>query len=309
MPEFSIVIPVFNRERVLARALNSCLDQQYADFEVVVVDDGSTDASVSVAQSFNRPRVKLVRHQVNRGHGAARNTGVQAASGDWIVSLDSDDELLPQALSRMSEAARRAGDAVGRMGFMFKRDDGRVSPLPPLCDEILDYANFLAWQEERVLFDFLTCTRRETFDSVRWEERVWGSYTLYHLDFALRFRTLFSSEVLAMVHTESEDRLSWRRRKPSNALSAAAQLGEEMDQLLSRHGEGLRRFAPRTLQKYQRLRASYHFLVGATWPGVKQAVRCLRQTPLSLGPWLLLFLGLAGPRFFAEVRSWKAPPT
>ena len=139
MPEFSVVIAVHNRERLVVRALRSCLAQQGADFEVIVVNNGSTDGSAAV-ESLRSPRVKLVRHGANRGQAAARNTGVNAASGEWVVMLDSYDELLPGALSRMSRTAREKGAEVERLGFMYRRDDGGVSPVPALRDEVLDCA-------------------------------------------------------------------------------------------------------------------------------------------------------------------------
>src|SRR6267378_3691627 len=101
-PLLSIVLPVYNRERMLKRAIESCLAQDFADFELIVVDDGSTDRSVSVAEAYRDPRISVVRHPVNRGVGPARNTGVDAAGGEWIVCLDSDDELLPVGLSAMA---------------------------------------------------------------------------------------------------------------------------------------------------------------------------------------------------------------
>jgi glycosyltransferase involved in cell wall biosynthesis len=309
VPEFSIVIPVFNRERLVGRALRSCVDQQETAFEVIVVDDGSTDASVAVIESFLSPRVKLVRHAANRGLAAARNTGIDVASGEWIVLVDSDDELLPGALSRMSEIAREAGAEVERMGFNYRRDDGRVSPFPPLRDEVLDYTGHLRWLEDRVFFDFLSCTRRFTYDSVRWREWNRAGYLLYPLDFALRYRTLFSRETLGLVHSDADNRLSRQKRKSANAFQAAVELGEEMDLILSRHGEGLRQLAPSTFQRFQRVRASYHFLTGSVRAGVEQSIRCLRASPLSVEVWLILFLGLASRRLFARVRSWRPPPT
>src|ERR1039458_5800762 len=102
-PYFSIVIPVFNREQEVQRALSSCLVQDFQAFEVVVVDDASTDNSATVVEGLQDQRVRLIRHAKNRGVCPARNTGVQAAAGEWIVFLDSDDELLPGCLKRCFE--------------------------------------------------------------------------------------------------------------------------------------------------------------------------------------------------------------
>lgn len=88
----SVVIPLYNKEPIIKKTLNSVLSQDYSDFEVVVVDDGSTDNSVAIVESIAGPRIRLIK-QENGGPSKARNTGVKNAKGDWIVFLDADDEL------------------------------------------------------------------------------------------------------------------------------------------------------------------------------------------------------------------------
>src|SRR5205807_559274 len=141
----------------------------------------------------------------------ARRTGVESASGEWIMFLDSDDELLPGALSRIREEIDRHGN-VERVAFMYRRDDGWLSPQPPLRDEVLDYPSYVASLEGRRLYDFICCTRRFTFDTVNWDQRRWGDHCLYHLDFAQSFRTFFCSDAVAQVHTDAPGRLSKKRR-------------------------------------------------------------------------------------------------
>lgn len=94
----SVVIPLYNKEASIAQSLRSVLSQSHDDFEVVIVDDGSTDRSVSIVESVHDSRVRLFR-QENGGPSKARNTGVKHARGEWIVFLDADDELLPGALA------------------------------------------------------------------------------------------------------------------------------------------------------------------------------------------------------------------
>jgi hypothetical protein len=308
--DLSVVIPVYNRERQIQRALESCLSQDHGSFEVVVVDDGSTDGSADAIETCSDPRVRLVRLELNRGQGAARNAGIRTAAGDWIISLDSDDELLPGALSCIHEKIRHAAGHVERVAFQFRRDDGRISPLPAtLKDEVLDYAAYIRWLEGRRIYDFLPCTRRCTFEAVQWPESRWSDHCLYNLDFAKRYRTLFCAETLALVHTDAGNRLSFVRRGSQNALDAAADLGAEMDVVLTRHGEGLREHAPVTYAMYQRMRAAHHFLAGESGAGFRQILRCLRATPGLPDAWLILALGLTSRRLFAAVRARRAPAT
>jgi glycosyltransferase involved in cell wall biosynthesis len=99
---FSVVIPTHNRAVLLREALESVFAQQFGDFEVIVVDDGSTDDTELITRSFGKS-VRLVK-QENRGPGAARNTGIHGASGDYIVFLDSDDIWFPWTLATHAQA-------------------------------------------------------------------------------------------------------------------------------------------------------------------------------------------------------------
>lgn len=93
----SVIIPLYNKEPIIARCLQSVLSQDYEDFEVIVVNDGSTDKSADIVRSFNDKRITLVE-QENGGPSKARNTGVRNSKGEWIVFLDADDEFMKDAL-------------------------------------------------------------------------------------------------------------------------------------------------------------------------------------------------------------------
>jgi glycosyltransferase involved in cell wall biosynthesis len=92
-------MPAYNRADVIARAIDSVLAQDLADFELIVVDDGSSDGTVEVVRGYDDPRVRLVELGRNRGSNAARNEGIRSASAPLIAFLDSDDAFLPHKLS------------------------------------------------------------------------------------------------------------------------------------------------------------------------------------------------------------------
>lgn len=92
----SVIIPVYNGERFLSAALDSVFAQDYRPIEVIVVDDGSTDQSVEIVSNYTE--VHYI-HQANQGPGAARNTGIAAARGEFFAFLDADDIWLPKKLS------------------------------------------------------------------------------------------------------------------------------------------------------------------------------------------------------------------
>ena len=102
-PYFSIIIPVYNRETFLKKTITSVLEQIFEDFEVICIDDGSTDNSLKMLTTFQNKdsRVKLISFDKNRGRCIARNYGMSAASGKWICFLDSDDYYLENHLSTL----------------------------------------------------------------------------------------------------------------------------------------------------------------------------------------------------------------
>ena len=101
----SVVIPLYNKEPIIEKSLRSVLSQDYDDFEVVVVNDGSTDRSAEIVKGIDDPHIRLIE-QENGGPSKARNTGVKNAQGEWIVFLDADDEFLSGALSYFDSLIR-----------------------------------------------------------------------------------------------------------------------------------------------------------------------------------------------------------
>ncbi len=97
VPAVSVVIPLYNKGPYIARALNSVLAQTFQDFEVIVVDDGSTDDGAEVVRGFDDPRIRLIQ-QENQGVSAARNRGIEAARAEMIAFLDADDEWMAEFL-------------------------------------------------------------------------------------------------------------------------------------------------------------------------------------------------------------------
>ena len=105
----SVVIPTHNRRELLGMTLASVLAQRGADFEVIVVDDGSTDATSRFLDELGDERVRVLRNQPGRGVSAARNRGITAAHGEWIAFCDDDDLWAPDKLAAQLAAAREAG--------------------------------------------------------------------------------------------------------------------------------------------------------------------------------------------------------
>lgn len=115
MPIVSVVIPTRNRAELLTRAIKSVLAQSFSDWELVVIDDASTDhtQNVLIGYATADSRIKIRRCSVPNGAAAARNIGIEAARGDYVAFLDDDDEWLPDKLERQLEWFRSVSHEVG----------------------------------------------------------------------------------------------------------------------------------------------------------------------------------------------------
>ena len=116
MPLVTVLMPAWNRERFVREAVDSVLAQTFADFELLVIDDGSTDATAAIVAAVVDPRVRCLR-EPHRGIGAAMNAGLRAARGRYVARLDSDDVWLPELLATqvaILEARPEAGVAYAR---------------------------------------------------------------------------------------------------------------------------------------------------------------------------------------------------
>lgn len=124
----SVVIPLYNKEKQIARTLRSVLAQTYQDFEVVIVDDGSTDGSAGEVGKFSDPRIRLVS-QKNAGVSAARNRGIEEARGEHVAFLDADDEWKADYLATQHSLAEKyPGCDVFATDYEFCDVKGRTTP-------------------------------------------------------------------------------------------------------------------------------------------------------------------------------------
>ena len=164
-PRFSVLIPLYNKAAYIRGALQSVMAQTFADFEVVVVDDGSTDGGANIVESFRDPRVRLVR-QANAGVSVARNTAIEQARGDWVVFLDADDWQHPCFLASLQTVQQQHPDVhCVATRYVEFRDEGGAAPAgwdlpagPPPVERIDDLA--ARWMRGASLFTGSVAVRR-----------------------------------------------------------------------------------------------------------------------------------------------------
>ena len=130
----SVIIPAYNTEQYIAKAISSALEQTLKNIEVIVVDDCSTDNTVEVVESFDDPRLKLIKNPTNLGAGGARNNAIKAAQGKWIAVLDSDDWYAPQRLETLvSIAEQKNADFIADNSYLI--EDGVSTPWSTIISE------------------------------------------------------------------------------------------------------------------------------------------------------------------------------
>lgn len=169
-PAISVLLTAYNRERLVADAIRSVLDQSFADFELVIVDDGSNDRTLEVASSFNDARISIVRHEINRGIPAARNSALDHAAGKFVAWLDSDDIARPNRLAEQLEfldanpTVAMVGSCAGKIDIRGVRRRG--IRIPPFSHE-----DILAWQLFRSPFQQSSLMgRAETLKRYRYRQ-------------------------------------------------------------------------------------------------------------------------------------------
>jgi glycosyltransferase involved in cell wall biosynthesis len=302
--QFSIVIPVLNRAGMILRAVESCLRQDFDSFEVLVVDDGSTDGTAEVVEALGDARVKVLRHPTNQGVCAARNTGIDVARGRWCVFLDSDFQLLDGALSRLSRRCDQAPADVGNLATICTWDHGPDTPSPtPDGDLLLDYEGYLRFCEGLAVSEWFNCIRREVFDAIRYPSgRAYEGG--FHLGLAKRYRFLLASERVVKIYTDARDRVTIA--PPAAAMKRmlrdAHDSAEDAEQVLAAHGEALARCAPKLRAAYVESAMLHHLLAGER----RAALRWVPSlAPARRGVTLAatLALGMVGPLPLAWTRA------
>lgn len=202
MPKFSVVISVFNKEKYIADTLKSVLAQTFTDFEVVILNDGSTDNSEAEILKFNDPRIRYFSKE-NRGASAARNFTIQQAEANYIALMDADDYWYPFYLEEQNrllnefpyESIFATATEIKRNKKTFQNsysiqtiENGAI---------VVDY--FEASQLDSVLLSISTVLKKSVFENVGWYDPKIksGEDTDLYVRIGLKYKVVFSPKVCA----------------------------------------------------------------------------------------------------------------
>ena len=233
-PRVSVILPVHNRADVLRRAIGSALEQELRDFELIVIDDGSTDASADIAESFEDDRIRVIRLGRNRGGNVARNEGIRAAQSPLIAFLDSDDRYLPRKLAWVvGEFERRPGLELLVDSFIKVQPPGaskaEVVRNNPRIDERELFRTALFTRRLWKATPAITVTREAALRAGLFDETL---RRLQDFDFLIR--------VSEFAYCVSTDEVLWVKYWDANAISAQDNMIPANVELVRRHPEYLR---------------------------------------------------------------------
>ncbi len=294
MPTFTIVIPTFNRVSGLPHVLESVLSQTFTDFEVVVVDDGSSDGTPELLQHLSDPRVRHVR-QPNAGGCAARNNGAASSRGRFLIFLDDDDHALPGWLSALANELQDPACAVVSCGAVQADLETRTTSVSVPRDMGRAFDSYRA-----LLISGTFAVRRDAFDAA-------GGYTSGlpagpHQELALRLLPLCTERGWSVLAVDEPYVRVNRRPAEQRWRNHPQALYQAATYVLERHGERLSR-SPVDLSKKCSIAAVSAARLGRYRDARRLFVEAIRANPRQLKNYGRALLTLAPP---AAERVWRS---
>lgn len=306
-PVFSVVIPTYNRKSLVSRAIRSVMAQSFGDFELLVVDDHSTEDFGAVAESIGDSRIRYIRRGRNGGNAATRNTGVQNACGDLIAFLDDDDEYMPDFLGKTYAYLRNAPNSIGFswcgtehvLDTQFGEQVLSQETWQPSFDNREDaYLSFL--QSRKIGTNCGITIRRSCFDSIgMFDESLRKAVdTDFLIRLAREFDFIAIPDVLIRVHDHDGSRVR------TNYLKGA----EAYEIIMEKHIEKLRTHPKVWSAKHYKTAWLYYY--GGNKAKARyhmgQAVRMNFSQPKYWMTWFLLeMFDQRGLRFHSQISAWK----
>lgn len=292
--QYSVIIPAYNAEKTILRALKSVIDQSLAPFEIIVVDDHSTDSTVDVVLKHFRDRVSIINLEKNCGAAAARNIGVQRSSCDYIAFLDADDEWLSDKmaiqLKTLNNIESENLNTVIYSGFFLSRGscfrNKEVKPITPTSD----FASRLFLRGGAILpssvllkkLDFLSVGGFDPNIPSGHDRDLW-------IRLAMKFNFYLIKSPLLIKHVTLNSLAANYDKKFANEILSMSKLIEMFPQL--------KPLARNRMANMLANRAAYRLKTGRTGESLKDCISSLLQNPLNLRTYKIL-LALSAPSFF-----------
>lgn len=289
----SVVIPLYNKEKLIGKTLRSVLEQTYQDFEIVVVNDGSTDNSVTEVEKIADPRIRLI-HQQNAGVSAARNKGISEAKGEFIALLDGDDLWKPEYLATQIELTRKYSQCdVFAVNYEFHDVKGNVSntiirKIPFEGDDgVLSNYFEVASCSHPPICSISIMTRKGVFDAIGGFPIgiKSGEDLLTWARLACRYKIAYNKNPLAIFNIEGYN----PKERPKRIPAEVDIVGRELVKLYNEyHPYGMRKY----LCLWHKMRSSIYMRLHMRSKSIKEAIKGIRYSPVNVKLYVFICLNL-----------------
>lgn len=285
IPLITVILTTYNRSRLLPRAVDSLLHGSYANFELLIMDDASSDGTQEIASKMLDPRIRYIRLPENGGVLRARNRGFDLARGDYITLLDDDDELVPDALAMVAEEfARSAEDGIDVLWFDCRDgESGQASGTMPIPEGAIRFEDFVCG---KIQGDFWLAFRRSALHGHRFNESLKAHESLLWLRIHRTHRARYVPRLACDKYREhGGERLcdfDVRVRQLRHTTLALSQFMEEF-------GETVRRICPKVFGARLAYLGLHQFAIGEFPSGRESVLRSLAYRPSF--KYILLYLG------------------
>lgn len=169
--KISIVTTAFNIEKYIHKCLTSILNQTYKNLEVIVVNDCSTDTTMEIVETFKDERLKVINHEKNKGAGQARKTGIEASTGDYVITIDGDDWISEDFIEKLVENAKETDADIVSGGITIVHNDEyqEIKRFLPKISE--GFQKFMDYDNKKIVFLNNKLVRRTMYDIVPYSTR------------------------------------------------------------------------------------------------------------------------------------------
>lgn len=308
----SVVIPLYNKEQSIASTLQTVLRQIYQDFEIVIVNDGSTDRSVEEVKRVVDPRIRLI-HQSNAGVSAARNRGIEEAKGEYIAFLDADDEWKPNYLKTQYELTQKYPEcSIFACNYEFKDTQEKVTPTVirklPLKGEDGILSNYfeVASCSHPPLWTSAVMVKKNAIQSIGGfpVDVKSGEDLLTWAKLAVNEKIAFSKQTLAVYHIRNEATRSLsdlRKTAPKDLRSTNDKVGLELQCIYkSCNNRILKRQLSLYIAFWYKMRASINLKLEYRYSAIRCASKSLSYNYRNIKPYIIIFIALSCPRLIIK---------
>ncbi|MEM3449448.1 MAG: glycosyltransferase family 2 protein [Nitrososphaerota archaeon] len=273
----SVIIPVYNAAKWVERSIKSVLNQTYQNFEIIIIDDGSTDNSWSIINKYSSDKVRVYRSEKNCGMLATRNKGLELCKGDIVIFLDADDELTINALETVVRKFNELPEDVGILFAKIRRDDYSEEGLSLKNEGYVSFTQMVCGKYKDK-HDLFVAFKRKFIGNLRYQTLVTESF--FYSFVARSCKVYYVPVVLRLYHDVANPlSLSKKKRHAYYRLRIAKKIAYDLDVYLKEFGDHILRVCPKTYSDYNYYRGFYILLTGDRLSALKSFIKSLMSYP------------------------------